>query len=268
MQQEPDSLEHKKAILAYWTLVEFFSPYILENALDGKQHYQKIYADEPATKSLPWLNAPIIHEDDPTTPFAKGYHIYLGLFSVEETADRARHVFTKQPSQWQSVNWRSCAQSATTTAFARLTVTTHGIPLIGSLSLSTLPWAHGRLLEENKDFINIEQYWKSVNRLLLHLREEFLQELPKKLMKEPKTESRYLDLDSIFKLTEILYRWAGYKPTGYPVVLLEPLSADTTQAAKEPKIASERDVPILNSFYTHSSSHFLPSNGHRANPTS
>ena len=34
MEQEPDSLEHKKAILEYWTLVEFFSPYILENALE------------------------------------------------------------------------------------------------------------------------------------------------------------------------------------------------------------------------------------------
>ena len=92
---EPDSLEHKRAILEYWTLVEFFSPYILENTLDNKQSYQKIYADEPISEPLPWLNAQTIEENDPKTPFAKGYHLYLGLFSIEETADRARHSFRK-----------------------------------------------------------------------------------------------------------------------------------------------------------------------------
>src|SRR5262245_30917559 len=107
--EENDSLMHKQSILEYWTLVEFYYPYLLENALDHKQFYQKIYANEPlpSGQALPWLNAEIIPEDDPTTPFAKGYHLYLALFNIEETADRARHAFAKQPSQWQSVDWRS-----------------------------------------------------------------------------------------------------------------------------------------------------------------
>lgn len=183
--QEADFLEQKKAILEYWTLVEFFSPYILENALDSKQTYQKIYAEE-AHSSLPaWINAEVIAENDPVNPFAKGYHLYLGLFSIEETADRARHAFAKQQSQWKSVNWRRCSESSSTTCFARLTVTTHGIPLFGTLSLSTLPWAHGRLLDGKKESLTIEEYWKSVNRLLTVLREEFALKLPMRLMKEP-----------------------------------------------------------------------------------
>ena len=47
----------------------------------------------------------------------------------------------------------------------------------------------------------------------------------------------------------LLYDWAGYKPQGYPLALIEPLSGDNTVAAKEPQIKTERDVPILNSFY-------------------
>lgn len=247
--EDIESQEYKRAILEYWMLVEFFSPYLLENALDSKQKYQKIYRDEPGNEPLPWLNAQVIQEDDPASPFAKGYHLYLGLFSVEETADRARHAFAKVPSQWQSVNWRNCGQPNSITAFARLTVTTHGIPLIGSLSLSTLPWAHGRLLNEQKDSLTIEQYWKSVNHLLVQLREEFHPGLPKKLVKEPKMEAGFLDLPALYKLTEFLFAWSHFKPVSYPIALIEPLSFESSQAAKEPTIQSERDVPVLNSFF-------------------
>ncbi len=247
--EPPDSLERKKAILEYWTLVEFFSPYILENTLDTKQCYQKIYANETTSQPLPWLGAEAIKEDDPATPFAKGYHLYLGLFSVEETADRARHVFAKQPSQWQSVNWKSCAKASSTTCFAKLTLTTHGVALFGTLSLSTLPWAHGRLLDGKQASLSIEEYWKSVNRLLVVLHEEFSEQLPIRLIKEPKIKVKYFDLPSLYKLVHLINEWAGYKPQGYPLVLIEPLIADATKPFKEPSIKSARDVPILNSFY-------------------
>lgn len=245
--EEPESLAAKRAILEYWTLVEFFSPYILDNVLNNKQSYLKIYADEHSSEPLPWLKAPIIHENDPTTPFAKGYHLYLGLFSIEETADRARHTFTQNPSQWKSVNWQSCASD--TTCFARLTLTTHGIPLFGTLTLSTLPWAHGRLLEGKEPSITIEHYWKNVNRLFLCLREEFSAHLPMKLMKKPNTQARHLDLQSLTRLNQLLYDWAGYCPLGYPLALIETLSGNETLIAKEPQIKTERDIPILNSFY-------------------
>lgn len=241
----PDSLECKRAILEYWSLVEFFSPYIIENMLDPKLNYQKIYAGTP----LPWLNEEIIEEIDPATPFAKGYHLYLGLFSMEETADRARHTFAEQLSDWQSINWRSCATASSTTCFARLTVTTHGIPLFGTLTLSTLPWAHGRLLNGQEKSLTIEHYWKSVNRLILSLREEFSAELPTKLMKKPNISARYLDVETLSKLVDHLYAWAGYKPLGYPLALIEPLHGDNKTAAKDPQLKEGRDVPILNSFY-------------------
>lgn len=247
--EEPDFLKNKQAILEYWTLVEFFSPYTLENILNSKQSYQKIYADAPSSESLPWLNATAIQENDPATPFTKGYCLYLGLFSIEETADRARHAFAPHPSQWQSINWQSCATAGTMTCFARLTLTTHGIPLFGTLSLSTLPWAHGHLLNEQKEFLTIEQYWKNVNRLLQSLREKLSKSLPIRLIKEPKLQAGYLDLESLFKLMELLYDWAGFKPQGYPLALIEKLCGDNSVTAKESLLKPERDIPILNSFY-------------------
>ena len=247
--EKPDSLEHKQAILEYWTLIEFFSPYILDNVLDHRQCYQKIYADKHSNAPLPWLSAQTIREDDSATPFAKGYNLYLGLFSLEETADRARHTFAKQPSQWQSVNWQGCAATDSITCFARLTITTHGIPLFGTLSLSTLPWAHGRLLDGQEDALTLENYWKSVNRLLLCMREELSTQLPMKFVKEPKIQAKYLDEKALSNLIESLYAWAGYQPDGYPLALIESVSGDRTVVPKEPPIKTERDVPILNSFY-------------------
>jgi hypothetical protein len=247
--EEPDSLSEKRAILEYWTLVEFFSPYVLENSLSHKQNLQKIYADELSNELLPWWNAQTIEEDDPATPYAKGFRLYLGLFSVEETADRARHTFTSQPSQWQSINWKSSLEAGGTTCFARLTVTTHGIPLFGTLTLSTLPWAHGRLLDGKEQSLTMEQYWKSVSRLLHSLREELLAELPTKLMKKPKQHAGYLDAKAHSTLMEKLCEWAGYLPKGYPLALIETLSGNTREEARDPQIKTERSVPILNSFY-------------------
>lgn len=246
--EEPGSLSKSQATLEYWTLVEFFSPYHLESNLNSKQTYPKIYeGDATSSKLLPWLDAFVIPEHHPATPFAKGYNLYLGLFNVKETADRARHTFATLPSEWKSINWQACGPS--TTCFARLTLTTHGIPLFGTLSLSTLPWAHGRLLEGKAELVTLEQYWKSVHRFILFLREEFSANLPKKLMKEPKQHGKYLDLESLTELVHHLYNWAGYRPTGYPLALVETLLGDPTQAAKDPQIKSERDIPILNSFY-------------------
>jgi hypothetical protein len=244
--EEPDAFSKKQAILKYWTLVEFFSPYILENVLDNKRSYRKIYTDDKSCECLPWLNVPVIDEQDQATPLAKGYHLYLGLFSVEETADRARHTFSQNPSHWQSVNWENCIEN--TSCFARLAISTHGIPLLGSLTLSTLPWAHGRLLEEKREFISLEEYWKSVNRFILTLN-DFSKELPSKLMKEPKEYRKFLDLDSLKRLVTLLYDWSGYRPQGYPIALVEELLGDNTLAVKESLLKNERDIPILNSFY-------------------
>ncbi|MFI0435483.1 MAG: AAA domain-containing protein [Parachlamydiaceae bacterium] len=247
--QPSDSLEHKQAILNYWALVEFFSPYHLENTLDSPKKGQKIYAQDNLNEKLAWLNAPLIEKNNPSTPFAKGYSLYLGLFSTEETADRARHYFAKEQSNCQSLNWRNCGNANSMTCFARLTLTTHGIPLFGTLSLSTLPWAHGRLIKENEKLLSIEKYWKSVNRLIVTLREEFSEILPEKLMKEPNKKGRYLDGKSLFELVHLLYDWAGYQPEGYPIAMIESLDGDRSIEAKDPLIKNGRDVPILNSFY-------------------
>lgn len=247
--KEPLSRENKQAILEYWTLVEFFSPYNLEHILPPDQHYQKIYANEPSNAPLPWLAAPVIQEHDSATPFAKEFYLYLGLFSFEETADRARHTFAKQSNEWKSVNWRDCAAASSTTCFARLAITSHGLPLFGSLSLSTLPWAHGHLLDGKDESLTLENYWKSVHWLQQSLREEISAQLPVRLVKEQKTQAGYLDEEALSKLVERLFMWAGYRPRGYPLALIVPLSVDRTIAAKEFHMRKERDVPILNSFY-------------------
>ena len=242
-----DHLERKRAILDYWTLVEFFSPYLLDNILGDKQNIQRVYVDQPC--DFPWSVEMPLAEDDPGSAFVKGYHLYLGIFSTEETADRARHVFVEKPNDWHSVDWRQCGSVSTHSCFARLTVTKFGTPILGSLTLSTLPWAHGRLLNNQSTFLTMESYWKGVQRLLLDLDENYFDSLIRRVVRLPKETAGVLDHATLSKLVEFLFEWAGYVPRGYPIALIEPLNIEENRAAKDPKIESVREIPILNSFY-------------------
>jgi len=242
--------DHKKAILEYWAHLEFFTPYLLETVLDSTIKYQKLYADQPPKEPLPWAETPVIPENDPRSPFVKGYHLYLGLFSIEETADRARHVFAANSQPWNSTDWKRCIESSSITAFAKMAVTTHGIPLFRTLSLSTLPWAHGHLLEGAASSLTLEEYWKDVNRLLETLKEEFLESLPVKLVKEPGLIKPFFDEESLCRLSHLLYEWANFSPMGYPAVLIEPIcdgAKDIESLFSFNMDAS--NIPILNSFY-------------------
>lgn len=242
-----DSFDRKRAILEYWTLVEFFSPYLLEDLRDSGHLYQRVFADEQA--NLPWGEQKALAEDDPASPFAKAYTLYLGLFSTEETADRARHVFHDKPSTWQSVDWKQCASSGTLSCFARLTLTKFGTPLWGTLSLSTLPWALGRLLNGEKRLLTMESYWKGVHRLLTELKGEFAEKLATVLVREQKERASTLDHKTLCMLAELLFGWAGYAPKYYPIALIKPFAPEESKSGMVPQIESERDVPILNSFY-------------------
>ncbi len=131
--------------------------------------------------------------------------------------------------------------------FAKLSVTKFGTPLLGTLSLSTLPWAHGRLLNQESSFLTMENYWKAVQRLLKDLDEEFITTLSKRVVRLPKEQAGVLDHKAISHLVEILFRFAGFKPLDYPIALIE--TCEVVRTAKNSKFDSEQNVPILNSFY-------------------
>ena len=86
-----DSLEYKRAILEYWMLVEFFSPYLLDPFLNSNQHYQRVFAEDQI--DLPWSEHKALAEDDPGSTFSKGYHLYLGLQSDEMSEGPGHLVF-------------------------------------------------------------------------------------------------------------------------------------------------------------------------------
>ncbi|MBF8264127.1 MAG: hypothetical protein HW387_1792 [Parachlamydiales bacterium] len=241
-----DPTAHKRAILEYWTLVEFFTPYLLDIALATEEHFERVFPEEPM--ALPWSNQTPLAEHDSSSIHAKGYYVYLGVFSIEETADRARHVFCERTNTWQSIDWRQCDVASKLSCFARLTVTKFGVPLWGTLTLSTLPWAHGRLLNNEAASLTMESYWKGVNKLLSDLKDEFSRILPGRLVRLPKEQAAYLDHQALVKLTEILFRWAGFAPRDYPIALIQ-VCRDEKNSGKTPEMPPAQEIPILNSFY-------------------
>jgi|GEM_PF-4186730 len=57
-----DPTAHKRAILEYWTLVEFFTPYLLDIALATEEHFERVFPEEPM--ALPWSNHTPLAEHD------------------------------------------------------------------------------------------------------------------------------------------------------------------------------------------------------------
>ncbi len=247
MEALPSQTLHQTAVLKYWTQIEFFSPYLLDSVLDLNQHYQRIFPDQPCT--LPWMEKEPYEENDRSSLYKLGYYLYLGLFSTEETADRARHVFCQKPSVWQSVDWRQCGSPSNLSCFARLAVTQFGTPLLGTLSLSTVPWAHGHLLDGKTSFLSMEAYWKSVKNLLADLEETWTPHLSKRLVKKPNESAPFLDHPSLVSLSTSLFHWAKFTPNDYPAALIVPTVHDNPMGVKNRSALSEKEVPILNSFF-------------------
>ena len=242
------NIRHRsKQILRYWATTEFFSPYSI-GQLVRRDSSQIIFPDTIAESALPWCNRLPLEEDDSTSPYTAAYFLYLGVFSTEETSDRARHFFSSCPTEWSSTNWQLCGSPATLSCFARLPVGMFGTPLLGGLSLSTLPWAHGHLLQNTITTITLENFWKAVNKMMLNIEKSWLPTLERVVVKKPIELASSLNGGHIEALCRYLFEWARFFPHDYPIAIIEPNGGEERGPIREHP-SDPTDLPILNSFY-------------------
>lgn len=247
MQKQIDHIQKKKDILQYWSQVEFFQPYFLDSVIDRQQKKEYVYRDTPCT--LPWEYEKTLEQDSPINPMKIGYQVYFGIFNIEETADRARHVFCKKPNSWQSIEWKQSLADNSVSCFARLSVTIFGTPLIRTLSLSTVPWAHGHFLEGKTSHLTMEAFQKSGKRMLQDLDDSIIEKLGKQIVKLPNEWRKTLIHQDIVEITQTLFEWANFCPMHYPAAIIVPVQSDEAITPKEKNNRDQIDIPILNSFY-------------------
>ncbi|MBX5092296.1 DEAD/DEAH box helicase [Rhizobium lentis] len=267
MQIDADRAERERllAILDFWHKIEFFIPYDLSSRLvpgDGRTifwlHAKTLLADGAA------LSRPVIPDEKQIT----GLTLFLGVFGKSEIADIRRHFETigADQSEYEDAERGDLDGD---TCFASLQLTPLGQPLFETFSVSTLPWALGRVRTSGLASLSHEAFADS-KKQLSELLQNFRAQRQLGSSSFEAGADQPIDAGEILTLHELLCDWAGFasrreKPIAAveiryrdkverpDLIALQPLQEDhapRNSGDEEDESASvEEDIGILNSFF-------------------
>ncbi|PCK79971.1 DEAD/DEAH box helicase [Rhizobium sophoriradicis] len=266
MQVDADRAERERllAILDFWHKIEFFIPYDLSSRLvsgDGRTvfwlHAKTLLQDGAA------LSRPVIPEEKQIT----GFTLFLGVFSKSEIADIRTHfegvaadMAEYEDAERGDLDGDSC--------FASLQLTPLGQPMFETFSVSTLPWALGRVRKSGLASLSHEAFAAS-KRQLSELLQNFQAQRQLTSSSFEAGADQPIDAADVLTLNELLCDWAGFvsreeKPIAAveiryrdrverpDLISLQPQQEDQAAHAddQEDESASvEEDIGILNSFF-------------------
>ncbi|RWX07806.1 hypothetical protein EHI42_29495 [Rhizobium hidalgonense] len=266
MQTHADGAERERllAILDFWHKIEFFIPYDLSS---------RIVAGEG--RSVFWLHARTLDDDGaalsrPAIPEEKqitGFTLFLGVFSKSEMTAVRRHFDSVATgiAEYEDVERGDLDGD---TCFASLQLTPLGQPIFETFSVSTLPWALGRLRESGLSSLSHEAFSDS-KRQLTELLQNFRAQRQLRSSSFDDGAGQPLDAGEILTLHELLCDWASFasrqeKPiaaveirykdrTERPEVLSLPPQQEShapdADDEEDESASVEEEIGILNSFF-------------------
>jgi len=222
-------------ILSSWHLIEFFQTYNVEEEENSIQ----IPASELESCSdalLPWLNEAQRERAGIKNADVR-YVLHLGLFPKNEAELLSEKLFGEEASPLASYEQEQRLDTEGMTCFAKLTVDKEGTPDFKGLSVSTLPWALGKLSQGSAAKLSLEAF-RSRNTLLT----EQLNRLTHLLPVHPQSGKSYLNAAALTGLLEILCQWAQYSPSSPFALQLDwyPLKASRSTEKNTPRLTLEK----------------------------
>ena len=222
-------------ILSSWHLIEFFQTYNVEEEENSIQ----IPASELESCSdalLPWLNEAQRERAGIKNADVR-YVLHLGLFPKNEAELLSEKLFGEEDSPLASYEQEQRLDTEGMTCFAKLTVDKEGTPDFKGLSVSTLPWALGKLSQGSAAKLSLEAF-RNRNTLLT----EQLNRLTHLLPVHPQSGKSYLNAAALTGLLEILCQWAQYSPSSPFALQLDwyPLKASRSTEKNTPRLTLEK----------------------------
>lgn len=229
-------------ILEFWHAVEFFQAFDLSHKIELKELSYFLLPHQLKDQNLPWLDprALLFAGGEPGKRYR--YHMYFFPFDRSELSKRA----LKARTAVEETDWQERLQVEGKTCFGKLKIDTDGTPNFPSFSLSTLPWALGKLSTKKLKEVCRDNFETDTE--MLHL----------ELCKIPLAEGK-LDAQAIALIAECLIEWSKFLPPTGPVIGIE--LCEIKQKSKE-KLIEHMSAPleeeeekelfeksILNSFY-------------------
>lgn len=255
--------ERLLAILDFWHKIEFFIPYDLS---------ARTVLDEG--RSVFWLHGKTLEDDGaalsrPSFPEEKqitGFTLFLGVFSKSEIADVRKH-FDSVSSDSTEYEDAERSDLDGDTCFASLQLDPLGRPIFETFSISTLPWALGRVQKAGLSSLSLEAFVDS-KRQLAELLQNFRAQRHLRSSAFEDAADQPFTAAEVLTLHELLCGWAGFaSQQEKPVALVEirfrdrperpdvlslppPQHSDALADEDEDESASlETDIGILNSFF-------------------
>lgn len=219
MQPNVEDTERKRllAILDFWHKIEFFIPYDLS---------ARTIPDKG--RSVFWLHAKTLDDDGtalsrPSVPEDKqitGFTLFLGVFSKSEIAGIRKH-FDNPVSDIAEYEDAERGSLDGETCFASLQLTPAGQPMFETFSVSTLPWALGRVCKAGLASLSLKAFAGAKQQLSESL-QNFRAQRHLRYASSEDTTDPPIDAAEILALHELLSDWAGFATQPEkPVALVE-----------------------------------------------
>jgi len=266
------STPKSQKILEFWHKIEFFIPF----DLDGQvlEHQDKDWAVRCiSSKELSSLDPQSCGdfwkiEGIPKGRRHCGYEVYLGIFDKSLLSDVVKNNLRYAPSDTEAIEDSERGDLEGLTCFARIILSEGAEPQMDRVSVSTAPWALGRLQQGGIDSLDFDAFHTGLKELTQEL-ERFNS---RRLINRSNTDhhsgadSKYPLLRSdIEALQQIFFSWANIKLSStdeHPIAVIKLRSVlerstkststntpDTTDDDNDTDDEVETELDILNSFY-------------------
>ena len=274
LQERPTTLD-MCSILRFWHQVEFFIPFDLQK--------QVLDASDAAWAVRTWSFQGLPRGTDylwtfkvPRERKLVGFDVFLGVFDKSVLAGVVRDALSEQEELEQDER----SELEGLTCMARVKAGPLGEPLLQEVSVSTAPWALGRVQAEGLAGLKFDAFEDSIETLkldLLHFRTARAAEAEAQLPggeneqegAAGETALASMSGDELRALLALFQRWSGYSPdsltSDQPILVIRAKSiedrkkSDTVVTSYDPVQADEDDenegdeaeleIDILNSFF-------------------
>ncbi|USX26472.1 AAA domain-containing protein [Oxalobacteraceae bacterium OTU3CINTB1] len=239
-------------ILDYWHTIEFFVPFDLDQVTDVEDKSRLRFIRPEQLASLP--PDYFARFEAPPTMRVTGFQLYLGLFDRAEIATVCKRALPAlSAAEADEDEQRGLGEGRT--CFARVALGAGGEPMFDPLSVSTVPWALGRMASHGTDGLTLDAF----NLSLCELKDRLADFDAERAFGAP------LSGIDMARLCALFADWAGFSPAAAQPLLLEvrigpkpkekPGSdeaiGEVTEDASDDDdaVADEPVIDILNSFY-------------------
>lgn len=203
-------------ILEFWHKVEFFIPFDLRGqilqASDAEWNVKRVTAIElqalsPDSTGDLWQVARV-----PEGKQVLGFDLYLGVFDRGVLATVTNNAIGETTSEEIETDQDERGDIEGETCFAKVRLNALGEPQFDQISVSTVPWALGKVLHGGIGSLSFDGFQASLKQLQEDLQNFQVRRSRATEISEHPQENLPLTRADVEKMLETLYTWAGFEP--------------------------------------------------------